>query len=109
VANAEGDVPLIAPNTWVKIKGTSLAPPGDSRFWQGSDFVNNRMPTQLDGVGATVNGRSAYVYYISPTQVNILTPPDAMTGLRRRTVYRRGTFQLRLPGGRQRWPRFHTG
>jgi uncharacterized protein (TIGR03437 family) len=27
-----------------------------------------------------VNGKSAYVYYISPTQVNILTPPDAMSG-----------------------------
>jgi uncharacterized protein (TIGR03437 family) len=26
----------------------------------------------------TVNGRSAYVYYISPTQINILTPPDAL-------------------------------
>jgi len=38
------------------------------------------MPTQLDGVSVTVNGKSAYVYYISPTQVNILTPPDAMSG-----------------------------
>jgi uncharacterized protein (TIGR03437 family) len=80
VANAEGESPAIAPNTWVEIKGTNLAPAGDSRVWQGSDFVNNRMPTQLDGVSATVNGKSAYVFYISPTQVNILTPPDAMQG-----------------------------
>ncbi|HYW47383.1 MAG TPA: hypothetical protein VE959_31230 [Bryobacteraceae bacterium] len=36
------------------------------------------MPAQLDGVAVTVNGKSAYVYYISPTQVDILTPPDAM-------------------------------
>jgi uncharacterized protein (TIGR03437 family) len=42
--------------------------------------VNNHMPVQLDGVSVTVNGESAYVYYISPTQVNILTPPDAMSG-----------------------------
>jgi uncharacterized protein (TIGR03437 family) len=27
-----------------------------------------------------VNGKSAYIYYISPTQVNILTPPGAMQG-----------------------------
>jgi uncharacterized protein (TIGR03437 family) len=27
-----------------------------------------------------VNGKSAFVYYISPTQVNVLTPPDALTG-----------------------------
>ena len=34
----------------------------------------------MDGVSATVNGKSAYVSYISPTQVNILTPPDAIQG-----------------------------
>jgi uncharacterized protein (TIGR03437 family) len=78
VANAEGEGPTIAPNTWVEIKGSNLAPAGDTRIWQGSDFVNNQMPTQLDGVTATMNGKSAYVYYISPTQVNILTPPDAL-------------------------------
>jgi uncharacterized protein (TIGR03437 family) len=80
VANAEGDALTIAPNTWVLIKGTNLANPGDSRIWQGSDFVNGQMPTQLDGVSVTVNGKPAYVYYISPTQLNILTPPDALTG-----------------------------
>jgi uncharacterized protein (TIGR03437 family) len=80
VANAEGESPTIAPNTWVEVKGSNLAPAGDSRIWQTADFVNGQMPTQLDGVGVTVNGKSAYVYYISPTQVNILTPPDALPG-----------------------------
>jgi uncharacterized protein (TIGR03437 family) len=80
VANAEGESLTIAPNTWVEIKGANLAPAGDSRPWQNSDFVNNQMPTQLDQVSATVNGKSAYVYYISPAQINVLTPPDPMTG-----------------------------
>ncbi len=80
VANAEGDSPTIAPNTWVQIKGVNLAPAGDTRIWQASDFLNNQMPTQFDHVSATVNGKSAFVYYISPTQMNILTPPDAMNG-----------------------------
>ena len=80
VANAEGESPAIAPNTWVEIKGVNLAPAGDTRIWQSSDFAGVQMPTQLDKVSATVNGKSAYVYYISPTQVNILTPPDAMSG-----------------------------
>jgi len=80
VANAEGGSLTIAPNTWVSVYGTNLAPEGNSRIWQGSDFVNNQMPTELDGVSATVNGKPAYVYYISATQVNILTPPDAMSG-----------------------------
>jgi uncharacterized protein (TIGR03437 family) len=64
----------------VEIKGTNLAPSGDIRIWLGSDFFANQMPAQLDGVSVKVNGKSAYVYYISPTQVNILTPPDAMLG-----------------------------
>jgi uncharacterized protein (TIGR03437 family) len=80
VTNAEGGNKAIAGNTWVTISGSDLAPEGDSRIWQGSDFVNNQMPTQLDGVSVTVNGKAAYIYYISPTQVNILTPPGAISG-----------------------------
>lgn len=80
VANAEGESPVISPNTWVEIKGVNLAPAGDSRIWQGSDFVGTQMPTELDHVSATVNGKSAYVYYISSTQINILTPPDTPSG-----------------------------
>jgi len=38
VANAEGESPTIAPNTWVEIKGVNLAPAGDTRTWQASDF-----------------------------------------------------------------------
>lgn len=44
VANAEGENPVIAPNTWVEVKGTHLASSGDSRVWQGSDFHNNQLP-----------------------------------------------------------------
>ena len=79
VINAEGGSPTIAPNMWVEINGSNLAAPGDMRTWQGSDFVGNVLPTQLDNVSVTVNGRPAYVYYISPLQVNILTPPDALS------------------------------
>ena len=78
VANAEGESPTIAPNTWLEIKGVNLAP--DTHIWQDSDFVGNQMPTALDKVSVTVNGKNAYVYYISSTQINVLTPPDAMSG-----------------------------
>jgi uncharacterized protein (TIGR03437 family) len=96
VANAEGESPTIAPNTWVEIKGVNLAPAGDARIWQGSDFVDNKMPTQLDGVSATVNGKAAYLYYISPTQVNILTPPDAMSGSVQVQVTANGTVSAQF-------------
>src|SRR5262249_15683576 len=59
VANAFGEVPAIAPNTWVELKGTNLAPA--TRIWADSDFANNQMPTQLNGVSITVNGRSAFI------------------------------------------------
>ena len=80
VANAEGESPVIAPNSWVEIKGLNLAPAGDSRIWQAADFLGNQLPTALDKVSITVNGKSAYLYYISPTQVNVLTPPDTING-----------------------------
>jgi len=77
VANAFGESPVIAPNTWIFIKGSNLAT--TPRTWAEADFANNQMPTQLDGVSVTVNGKKAYVYYISPVQINVLTPPDAVT------------------------------
>jgi uncharacterized protein (TIGR03437 family) len=97
VANAEGNSATIAPNTWVEIKGVNLAPAGDSRIWQSSDFVNGNMPTQLDGVSVTVNGKSAYLWYISPTQVNILTPPDAISGSVNVVVTSAGTASPPFP------------
>jgi uncharacterized protein (TIGR03437 family) len=80
VANAEGGVATIAPNSWVEIQGSNLGPTGDTRIWGNSDFVGGQLPTSLDGLSVTVNGVAAYVYYISPTQVNILTPPNALSG-----------------------------
>jgi uncharacterized protein (TIGR03437 family) len=68
----------IAPNTWVQIFGVYLTL--NTRSWEASDFVNGQMPTELDGVSVTVNGKSAYVAYISPKQVNVLTPPDLAQG-----------------------------
>lgn len=78
-ANAAGGV-TAAPNTWLEIDGTNLAPLGDTRLWTTADFVGGQLPTQLDGVGVTVDGMPAIVDYISPTQVNVLTDPSTMSG-----------------------------
>ena len=90
MANADGEKPIIAPNTWIEIKGQNLSRANDTRIWQGSDFVNGQMPVSLDNVSVTVNGKNAFVYYISPTQVNVLTPPDAMSGTVAVVVTRNG-------------------
>jgi uncharacterized protein (TIGR03437 family) len=81
LANAFSNQPLFAPNTWVYIRGANLSPAGDSRVWQGSDFVGGQMPTALDGVSVKMNGVNAYIYYISPGQLNVLTPPNLATGM----------------------------
>ncbi len=78
VVNAEGGTATIAPNTWVEIDGTNLS--NATRVWQSSDFVNGLMPTALSGVSVTMNGEKAFIYYISPTQINVLTPPDLAPG-----------------------------
>jgi uncharacterized protein (TIGR03437 family) len=66
----------IAPNTWIEIKGSNLSP--TTRTWRASDFINNQLPTQLDGISVNINGKPAYVSYISPTQVNVLAPADPL-------------------------------
>lgn len=69
----------IAPNTYVMIKGTDLA--ATKRVWATADFgtTGKALPTSLDGVSVTLNGKAAYVEYVSPVQITILTPPDLAT------------------------------
>lgn len=68
----------LASGSWLTIFGTNLA--ATTRIWRDSDFVGSRLPTQLDGVGVNVNAKPAYVYYISPTQLNVLAPADPSEG-----------------------------
>ena len=68
----------IAQNTWVTIQGSNLA--ANTRIWEGRDFSGNSLPTRLDGVSVKINNRDAFVYYISPTQLNVLAPVDSSLG-----------------------------
>jgi uncharacterized protein (TIGR03437 family) len=65
-------------NTYVEIYGTNLST--TARAWGGSDFNGANAPTSLDGVSVTVNNKPAFVYYVSPGQININTPDDTTTG-----------------------------
>jgi uncharacterized protein (TIGR03437 family) len=58
-------------NSWVTIKGTNLAAQTDD--WSHS-IVNGALPTSLDGVSVSMGGKPAYVYFISPGQINVLAP-----------------------------------
>ncbi len=62
----------IQPGSWVSIYGTNLA--ATTATWTG-DF-----PTSLGGTSVAINGRSAYLWYVSPTQINLQAPDDTTTG-----------------------------
>ena len=74
VANAWSGQPLIADAGWIYIKGTNLS--ATTRIWRNDEIVDGRLPKSLDGVSVKINGRDAYVYYVSPTQINVQGPSD---------------------------------
>ncbi len=78
VVNAASFQRDIAPNTWITIFGKLLS--GASRPWGPEDFSGSRLPTSVEDVKVTINGKPAYVYYVSPGQVNVLTPTDLFVG-----------------------------
>ncbi len=61
-----------AANSWMTIKGTNLASVA-SDTWANS-IVNGQLPTTLDGVSVSVGGQPAYVYFVSPEQINVVAP-----------------------------------
>jgi uncharacterized protein (TIGR03437 family) len=71
-------------NAWIVIKGVDLAPASlgaNGLTWSAApEFASGHMPTQLANVSVTVNGRAAFIYYVSPTQINALTPLDSSLG-----------------------------
>jgi uncharacterized protein (TIGR03437 family) len=83
-AGAFGGFPSAAPGSWIEIYGANLAP--DTRSWSTADFTGANAPTALDGVTVSIGGKSCFIDYISPGQVNVLIPSDAPTGTQALTV-----------------------
>jgi uncharacterized protein (TIGR03437 family) len=78
VVNGASFAAGVSNSTWITITGERLST--TTRGWTASDFVDGNLPTSLGGVSVTVNGRPAYPSYISPTQLNVLSPQDPTTG-----------------------------
>lgn len=75
VVNGAGFQPAIASGSWVTINGSNLA--NSTGTWSN---VANGLPSTVNGVSVTIDNKPAYVYYVSPTQLNVLAPPDTSTG-----------------------------
>jgi uncharacterized protein (TIGR03118 family) len=78
IVNGASFQTALAQNTWITLGGSNLA--ATTRAWTAADIVNGKLPATLDGVGVMVDGKPAYVAYVSPTQVNALSPVDATQG-----------------------------
>jgi uncharacterized protein (TIGR03437 family) len=77
-ASAFGAYTSVAPGSWMELYGSGLS--NTTRQWGGGDFQGTKAPTSLDNVTVTIGGQSAFVYYISPTQVNAQVPSNVGTG-----------------------------
>ena len=62
----------IMPGEWISIFGTNLA--ASTASWNG-DF-----PTSLNGTSVNIDGKPAYIWFVSATQLNVQAPNDAATG-----------------------------
>jgi len=73
-----GIVPLyststtIQPGSWISIYGANLA--SSTATWTGN------FPTTLGGVSVTIDNKPAYLWFVSPTQINAQAPADTATG-----------------------------
>ncbi|MBZ5609421.1 MAG: hypothetical protein LAP38_14255 [Acidobacteriia bacterium] len=75
VVNGASFLPGIAAGSWATILGTNLAGATDT-----AGTSSGSLPTALDNTSVTINGQPAYIYYVSPTQLNVIVPDDPTIG-----------------------------
>ncbi len=79
----------LAPNTIVSIFGTNLS--WNTTPLTSSDMRGGVMPTTLGNVEVYFEGWPAYLYYVSPLQINLLVPSSLLPGTFQMWVSRQGT------------------
>jgi uncharacterized protein (TIGR03437 family) len=80
VVNGASLQPGIEAGSWATIRGSNLANTNTGQSWSASEIVNGNLPTLLDGVSVTIDGKPAFVAYVSPNQINVQAPSDATVG-----------------------------
>ncbi len=72
IVNAAGGQPGVVSGSFVSIYGSNFTPlPYDD--WSKS-IINGQLRTQLDGVSVTIGGKPAYIYAMTPGQINVQAP-----------------------------------
>ena len=65
-------VPTVQTGEWVSIYGSGLA--GSMTTWNGN------FPMSLGGTSVTIDGKPAFLWYVSPGQINLQVPADSTLG-----------------------------
>jgi uncharacterized protein (TIGR03437 family) len=76
--SAFGGGETLSQGSWVEIYGRNLA--STTAGWTGANFNNGVGPTSLQGISVSIGGEPSFVDYVSPGQVDVLLPSDAVTG-----------------------------
>jgi uncharacterized protein (TIGR03437 family) len=84
IVNAGSFQTGVAPGAWISIFGQNLA--AASRTLASSDIVNGNLPTTLGGVSVQIDNQAAFLYFTSPSQINVQAPADNNSGIVRVTV-----------------------
>ncbi|HLK67471.1 MAG TPA: IPT/TIG domain-containing protein [Bryobacteraceae bacterium] len=72
IVPVSGSLPVIQPGEWVSIYGTNLATA--TANWAGN------FPISLGGTSVTINGKAAYLSFVSPAQIDLQAPDDTAAG-----------------------------
>lgn len=75
VVNGASFQPGIVSGSWATITGTNLSPVTET--WDKS-IVDGKLPTTLGGVTVSIGGKPAFLYLVSPTQINLQVPDIAV-------------------------------
>ena len=72
IVPVDSTVTTIQSGEWVSIYGTNLA--SSTVTWNGN------FPLSLGGTSVTIDGKAAYLLYVSPGQIDLQSPSDTATG-----------------------------
>jgi uncharacterized protein (TIGR03437 family) len=72
VVNAAGGQPGVASGAFVSIYGSNFTPLPYNDWCKS--IINGRLPKQLDGISVTIGGKPAYIYAVTPGQINVQAP-----------------------------------
>ncbi len=88
IVNGASFMPGLAPNTIISIFGCYLS--WGARAVDAGDLSAGVMPTTLGNVEVYFEGWPAYLYYVSPGQINLLAPSSLLPGKFQFWVARQG-------------------